>query len=87
MRLIVGYHFMMTRWGKLNNLEQVTQNFIGWGIPFPKDPHPLRVRRRMLRRRHAASSACSPIPAAMLGDHSWSRSVGNGATSIRWRRC
>ena len=36
MRLIVGYTFMLTGWGKLTHLEQVTQNFIGWGIPFPK---------------------------------------------------
>ena len=27
---------MLTGWGKLNNLAQVTENFIGWGIPFPK---------------------------------------------------
>ena len=36
MRLIVGYTFMLAGWGKLNNLAQVTENFIGWGIPFPK---------------------------------------------------
>src|SRR6266704_2259630 len=36
MRLIVGYTFMLTGWGKLTNLAQVTENFIGWGIPFPK---------------------------------------------------
>jgi putative oxidoreductase len=36
MRLIVGYTFMQAGWGKLNNLAQVTENFIGWGIPFPK---------------------------------------------------
>jgi putative oxidoreductase len=36
MRLIVGYTFMLTGWGKLTNLEQVTENFVGWGIPFPK---------------------------------------------------
>src|SRR3954453_6506272 len=36
MRLIVGYTFILTGWGKLTNLAQVTENFIGWGIPFPK---------------------------------------------------
>src|SRR4030081_2918023 len=36
MRLIVGYTFMITGWGKLTNLAQVTENFIGWGIPFPR---------------------------------------------------
>jgi putative oxidoreductase len=35
MRLIVGYTFMLTGWGKLTNLAQVTENFVGWGIPFP----------------------------------------------------
>jgi putative oxidoreductase len=35
MRLIVGYTFMQAGWGKLNNLAQVTENFAGWGIPFP----------------------------------------------------
>ena len=36
MRLIVGYTFMLAGWGKLTNLAQVTENFVSWGIPFPK---------------------------------------------------
>ena len=36
MRLVVGYTIMLTGWGKLTNLAQVTENFVGWGIPFPK---------------------------------------------------
>src|SRR5258707_14683529 len=36
MRLIVGYTFMLTVWGKLNSLPQMIQNFTEWGIPFPK---------------------------------------------------
>ena len=35
MRLVVGYTFMLSGWGKLNTLAQVTENFIEWGIPFP----------------------------------------------------
>jgi putative oxidoreductase len=35
MRIIVGYTFMLTGWGKLTNLAQVTENFVGWGIPLP----------------------------------------------------
>jgi putative oxidoreductase len=35
MRLVVGYVFMLTGWGKLNNLPQMIQNFTDWGIPFP----------------------------------------------------
>jgi len=34
-RLVVGEVFMTSGWGKLQNLEFVTENFIGWGIPFP----------------------------------------------------
>lgn len=34
-RLVVGYTFMLTGWGKLQNLEQITEAFAGWGIPFP----------------------------------------------------
>lgn len=34
-RLIVGEVFMTSGLGKLQNLELVTENFIGWGIPFP----------------------------------------------------
>ena len=36
MRLIVGYVFMLSGWGKLNNLPQIIQNFTEWGIPFQK---------------------------------------------------
>ena len=35
MRLVVGYVFTLTGWGKLNNLPQMIQNFTEWGIPFP----------------------------------------------------
>ncbi len=34
-RIIVGYTFMLTGLGKLQNLPAITQNFIEWGIPFP----------------------------------------------------
>jgi putative oxidoreductase len=34
-RVTVGWVFLWSGWGKLNNLPQVTENFIGWGIPFP----------------------------------------------------
>jgi putative oxidoreductase len=32
-RITVGWVFLWSGWGKLNNLPQVTENFIGWGIP------------------------------------------------------
>jgi putative oxidoreductase len=35
-RVIVGYVFMLSGWGKLNNLPRMIQNFTEWGIPFPE---------------------------------------------------
>lgn len=35
-RLVAGYTFMLTGWGKLQNLPAVTKNFAGWGIPYPQ---------------------------------------------------
>jgi putative oxidoreductase len=40
-RLITGYVFMLSGWGKLNNLDAITEAFIGWGIPFPHILTPL----------------------------------------------
>jgi putative oxidoreductase len=34
-RIVCGWVFVLSGWGKLHNLPAVTQNFIGWGIPFP----------------------------------------------------
>jgi putative oxidoreductase len=35
-RIVTGWVFLLSGWGKLHNLPAVTQNFIGWGIPFPQ---------------------------------------------------
>src|SRR5258708_34486779 len=35
-RITVGWVFLLSGWGKLNSLSQVTENFIGWGIPLPQ---------------------------------------------------
>jgi putative oxidoreductase len=34
-RFAMGWVFLWSGWGKLNNLPIVIENFIGWGIPFP----------------------------------------------------
>jgi len=34
-RVVVGWVFLWSGWGKLNNLPQITENFVSWGIPFP----------------------------------------------------
>ena len=35
-RIVVGWVFMWSGWGKLNNLPQMIQNFREWNIPFPE---------------------------------------------------
>ena len=35
-RIVVGWVFLWTGWGKLTHLPLVTQNFEGWGIPAPQ---------------------------------------------------
>src|SRR5579862_7937117 len=40
-RITVGWVFLWSGWGKLNNLPQITENFVGWGIPFPHFLTPL----------------------------------------------
>ncbi len=34
-RIVVGWVFMWSGWGKLNNLPAVIENFAGWKIPAP----------------------------------------------------
>ena len=34
-RITVGWVFLWSGWGKLHALPQVTENFVGWGIPAP----------------------------------------------------
>ena len=34
-RLFVGYFFLETGWGKIHNLEGMTERFTDWGIPLP----------------------------------------------------
>ncbi|MFZ4541306.1 MAG: DoxX family protein [Rickettsiales bacterium] len=40
-RVVVGYVFMLTGWGKLNNLPQMIDNFRDWGIPYPEIMTPI----------------------------------------------
>lgn len=35
-RLVVGWVFLWSGWGKLHNLPAITENFVSWGIPFPQ---------------------------------------------------
>jgi putative oxidoreductase len=40
-RIVTGWVFVWTGWGKLTHLPLVTQNFDGWGIPAPELMAPL----------------------------------------------
>jgi putative oxidoreductase len=66
MRLIVGYVFMMTGWGKLNNLPQITQNFTEWGILFPKIMTPFVSGVEFFGGIMLILGLFTRIPAAML---------------------
>src|SRR5436309_201376 len=66
MRLIVGYTFMLTGWGKLNNLAQVTENFVSWGIPFPKILTPFVSSVEFFGGVLLILGLFTRIPAAML---------------------
>jgi len=35
-RIVVGWVFMWSGWGKLHNLPAITENFVGWHIPAPQ---------------------------------------------------
>ena len=40
-RLVVGYTFLLSGWGKFQDLPRITANFVDWGIPFPQIMTPL----------------------------------------------
>ena len=66
MRLIVGYVFMLSGWGKLNNQPQIIQNFIEWGIPFPKILTPFVSGVEFFGGIMLLLGLFTRIPAAML---------------------
>ena len=35
-RIVVGWVFLWSGWGKLNALPQITENFRSWNIPYPE---------------------------------------------------
>ena len=66
MRVIVGYTFMLAGWGKLTNLAQVTENFVSWGIPFPKLLTPFVSSVECFGGAMLILGLFTRIPAAML---------------------
>ncbi len=84
MRVIVGYVFMLTGWGKLNNLPQMIRELYRMGHPVSENPHPFRIGRRMLRRRHADPWPVHQDPGGDAGGGHDCRRQGrrNGTMSI-----
>ena len=66
MRIVVGYTFMLAGWGKLTNLAQVTENFVGWGIPFPNILTPFVSGVECFGGAMLILGLFTRIPAAML---------------------
>ena len=66
MRLIVGYVFMLSGWGKLSNLPQMVQNFTEWGIPFPQILTPFVSGVEFFGGAMLILGLFTRIPAAML---------------------
>src|SRR4051812_25617568 len=66
MRLVVGYVFMLSGWGKLNNLPQMIQNFTEWGIPLPKILTPFVSGVEFFGGIMLLLGLFTRIPAAML---------------------
>jgi putative oxidoreductase len=66
MRIVVGYTFMWSGWGKLNNLPQITQNFIEWGVIFPKVMTPFVSGVEFFGGIMLILGLFTRIPAAML---------------------
>jgi putative oxidoreductase len=66
MRIIVGYTFMLTGWGKLNNLPQVMENFAEWGIPYPNILTPFVSAVEFFGGIMLILGLFTRIPAAML---------------------
>ena len=66
MRIVVGYTFMLSGWGKLNALPQVIQNFTEWGIPFPNILTPFVSGVEFFGGIMLILGLFTRIPAAML---------------------
>jgi putative oxidoreductase len=66
MRLVVGYTFMLSGWGKLNALPQVIENFVEWGIPFPRVLTPFVAGVECFGGAMLILGLFTRIPAAML---------------------
>ncbi len=65
-RIVCGWLFLWSGWGKLNALPQITENFISWGIPFPKILTPFVSGVECFGGAMLILGLFTRIPAAML---------------------
>ncbi|HUN25093.1 MAG TPA: DoxX family protein [Steroidobacteraceae bacterium] len=66
-RITVGWVFLWSGLGKLEFLPQVTQNFIGWGIPFPQLLTPLVAGVEFIGGLFLLAGLLTRISAGALG--------------------
>ncbi len=66
-RLIVGEIFAVSGWGKLQNLDAITENFISWGIPFPHILTPFTAGAEFLCGIFIALGLFTRISGGILG--------------------
>jgi putative oxidoreductase len=66
-RIVVGWVFLWSGWGKLTDLATVTQNFVGWGIPAPQVLAPFVSGVEFFGGLFLLLGLCTRISAAALG--------------------
>ena len=66
-RITVGWVFLWSGWGKLSSLPQVTENFIGWGIPAPQLLAPFVSGVEFFGGLFLLVGLCTRISAGALG--------------------
>ncbi len=66
-RVTVGWVFLWSGWGKLNNLPQMIENFSGWGIPFPHFLTPLTAGIEFFGGLFLLAGLLTRISAGALG--------------------
>src|SRR6266404_9438712 len=65
-RIVVGWVFLWSGWGKLSNLPATTENFVSWGIPFPQILTPFVSVVEFFGGVMLILALFTRIPAAML---------------------
>jgi putative oxidoreductase len=66
-RLVVGWVFLWSGYGKFQNLQAITDNFVGWGIPFPHLMTPLVSGIELVGGAFLLAGLMTRISAGALG--------------------